>query len=68
MILSGKALDLLDDAEFCPMLPIQERRNNRESQFSPALDPLQLERAGRLSETFPGDRERQSTAKPEDCR
>jgi hypothetical protein len=63
MILLGQALDLLDDAEFSPVLPIQERRNNREAQFSPSLEPLPPKGARRLfSETFAGDREC-----PEDC-
>jgi hypothetical protein len=43
VILPGQTLDLLDDAEFGPMLPVQERRNDREAQFSPSLVPLQLE-------------------------
>jgi hypothetical protein len=31
VILSGQALDLLDDAEFSPVLSVQERRNYREA-------------------------------------
>ena len=57
VILPGQALDLLDDAEFGPMLPVQKRRNDREAQFSPALVPLQLEPTRVPSGTFVGYRE-----------
>ena len=62
LIVPCQPLDLLDDAEFGPVLFVQERRNDSEAQFSPALEPLQLERARRPSGTFAGDRECQSRA------
>jgi hypothetical protein len=57
MILSSETLDLLDDTKFSPVLSVQERRNNREPQFSPTLEPRQLERARRLAQTFADDSE-----------
>jgi hypothetical protein len=45
MIPAGQPLDLLGNAEFGPVLPVQERRNDSEVQFSPALEPLPLGRA-----------------------
>ena len=62
VILPGQPLDLLDDTEFGSVLPVQEWRNDSEAQFSPALEPLQLERARRPSGTFAGDGECQSRA------
>jgi hypothetical protein len=46
LILVGEALNLLDEAEFRAVLPIQERRNDREAQVNPALELLEPEQFG----------------------
>ena len=44
VILPGQPPDLLGNAEFGAVLPVQERRNDSEAQVSPASEPFQPER------------------------
>ncbi len=51
VVLPGKPFQLLNDAKFCSMLPVEERRNNYEAQFNPALELLELWRPQLFSGT-----------------
>jgi len=62
VILPGKAFQLLNDAKFCPVLPVEERRNNYETQFNPALELLELGRPRLFSGTSAGGGERPAVA------
>src|SRR5579862_2875230 len=63
MIVAGKALDLLNHAEFCPVLPVQKRRDYGQAQLRPTLNWLEPERSGMLWGTASGDRENRVTAR-----